>query len=140
MVQMDELMDAYLFVSAAYAGEAEAWVDRETGHIYRRWMEAPDLAEDLPEDVEHSDRYVPVPGKYDLDLGKGLALRFAHEYLPPADVDAVYSFFRREGAYRRFKDLLDRRGLLERWHAFDDEQTLQALREWCAERGLAVEE
>ncbi len=43
----------------------------------------------------------------------GIAM-IALEYLPD-DHERVRQFFRRKGAYSRYKDLLDKRGLLEKW-------------------------
>ena len=54
----------------------------------------------------------------ELDLGKPLALDFARQFLP-GDFDDVRQFFSRRGAYARFKDLLDRRGVLDQWYDFE---------------------
>src|SRR6516165_3207892 len=54
-----------------------------------------------------------IPDKRELDLGKPLVLDFAREFLP-VDYDEVRHIFSRRGAYRRYKDLLVRRGALER--------------------------
>ena len=48
--------------------------------------------------------------------------------------------FRREGAYARFKALLDSKGALDRWYAYGTESIEQALRAWCAENGLELSE
>ncbi len=39
--------------------------------------------------------------------------------------------FRRKGAYGRFKPLLQDRGPLERWYAFEAAATERALKDWC---------
>ena len=86
--------------------------------------------DECPDDLETSDRYIEIPHKTELDLGNNLALRFVEERLPGryTDVDA---FFRRRGAYARFKELLAAEGCLEEWYAFEAESTERALREWC---------
>jgi hypothetical protein len=43
-------------------------------------------------------------------------------------------------AYRRYKDLLVRRGALERWYDFSTKSEETALREWCAENGIELSE
>lgn len=93
----------------------------------------------MPEDVDDPDRYVAVPHKNDLDLGRDLVFRFVERYLPDSH-DLVRDFFRKRGAYAKFKDLLDRRGQLDHWHDYEDKATKQALREWCAENGLDIAE
>lgn len=78
-----------------------------------------------------------MPHKNDLDLGRSLALGFAQEAMPQ-DYDVVRAYFNRSGAYARFKDLLGHRGPMERWFAFENEATREALLEWAAECGFRV--
>jgi hypothetical protein len=59
------------------------------------------------------EKYIAIPDKIELDLGKPLVLGFAREFLPD-DYGEVCQIFSRSGAYRRYKDLLMRRGALER--------------------------
>jgi len=49
----------------------------------------------------------------------------------PGRYTDVEAFFRRRGAYARFKELLGAEGCLEEWCAFEAESTERALREWC---------
>ena len=51
----------------------------------------------------------------------------------PDDYDRVRVTFRRRGAYMRLKDFPDGKGLLDAWHQCENEKTLEALRDWCAE-------
>jgi len=96
-----------------------------------------ELDNDLPEDIEDSSLYIAVPHKTDLDLGKSLALRFAHEVLPESSAE-VASFFRQRGAYARFKDLLENKGQLEAWYAYESQAVAHALREWCKANSLKL--
>jgi hypothetical protein len=114
-------------------GENEAYLDRQSGKIY--WhSEFGDNDEELPYDIG-DEKYILIPDKRELDLGKSLALDFAREFLPD-DYDKVRHIFSRRGAYRRYKDLLARRGVLERWYDFSNKSEAAALREWCAENGI----
>ncbi|SOE87845.1 hypothetical protein SAMN05446935_8509 [Burkholderia sp. YR290] len=95
--------------------------------------------EEIPDDLETSDRYLAIPHKNELDLGRSLVLHFvAHEL--PACYDQVEGFFQRQGAYARFKDLLARKGVLERWYAFEADAVEGALSRWCAENGIEIVE
>jgi hypothetical protein len=78
---------------------------------------------------------VPRDRELRVDLGRPLALAFAATELPDDD-DTVAGFFRRRGAYRRFKDLLEKRGKLEAWYEFENRATEDALLAWCAEHGI----
>jgi hypothetical protein len=88
----------------------------------------------LPDDID-DEKYISIPDKRELDLGKPLVLDFAREFLPD-DYDEVRRIFSRRGAYRRYKDLLVRRDALERWDDFSRRAEEAALREWCAENEI----
>jgi hypothetical protein len=134
-VNARELRDAFEFVSASAPVEHSAYVCLDTGRIYWRSAEASLGDEDLPEDIDVSDRYLAVPDQRELDLGRRLALAFAGQELPD-DYETVAGLFRRRGAYRRFKDLLETRGKLQAWYNFEGHATDEALRAWCTEHGI----
>lgn len=137
-VKFDDLSLAFEFVGAAPPCENNAYISLDTGEIF--WTsELNPMDEDVPDDLETSDRYLSVPHKTELDLGKRLALRFAARELPGC-YDQVAGFFRRAGAYARFKALLDSKGALDRWYDYEAESIEQALRAWCAENGLELSE
>jgi hypothetical protein len=102
-------------------------VSLDTGTI--GWIsETNPIEEDqLPDDLETFDRYIAIPHTNELDLGNNLALRFVGDRLPDRYTD-VQAFFRRRGAYARFKELLAAEGCLEEWYAFETESTERALR------------
>ncbi len=76
-------------------GENEAYLDRQSGKIY--WhSEFGDNDEELPNDID-DEKYIAIPDKKELDLGKPLVLDFAREFLPD-DYDEVRHIFSRRGA------------------------------------------
>jgi len=129
-VKFDDLFGAFEFVSAGEPMEHEAYLCVETGVIHYHSEFGDDEEEPLPEDIDDSEKYIPVPHKNDLDLGKRLALRFADEFLPDAS-DEVHDIFRHRGAYGRFKNLLEHRGILQQWFDYEEKNRKKALREWC---------
>jgi len=135
-VKFDELSHAFDFVGSAPPGENNAYISLDTGQIH--WTsELGSLDEEVPDDLETSDRYLVVPHKTDLDLGRRLALRFAGSELPDCH-DQVLAFFRRKGAYARFKELLESKGALERWYRYEAESIEKALKDWCVENGIRI--
>ena len=60
---------------------ASAYICRETGKI---WFGSDDSfeEEELPDDLDDTDKYIEVPHKRDFDLGKSLVLSFATKKLP----------------------------------------------------------
>ena len=75
-------------------------------------------------------KYLAIPDKREIGLGKPLALDFAREFLP-GDFDEVRYMFSKKKAYSKFRALLIRRNVLERWYDFESKATERALREWC---------
>ena len=138
-VKYEELSAAFDFVSYAAPFEHRAFVSLDTGAIHWISETSPIDDEDLPDDLDTSDRYIAIPHKNDLDLGNSLALRFAEEQLPHRYAD-VAACFRHRGAYGRFKELLAAERCLDRWYAFETECTERALRDWCAANQIDVVE
>ena len=136
-VKYDDLSMALDFVSYVAPMQHNAYVCLDTGKVYWTSDFSDTFDEELPDDFETSDRYLAIPHKNDLDLGRDLVLRFVEQQLP-ARFDQVEGYFRRKGAYARFKDLLEREGFLELWYAFEADSTKSALRQWCAENGIQI--
>lgn len=135
-VDFEELRNALEFVSAGAFGDESAYICPDTGTIY--WISSEiDLEQNIPEDIETSDRYIAVPHKNDFDLGQGLVMSFVDQELPE-DYNTVASYFRKKGAYRRFKELLESRGALEAWYAFEGNATDKALLDWCQENSIQL--
>ena len=113
-------------------GQYQAFLCRQTGKIYHHSDDSDfaKLEEELPDDIEDSEKYIAIPDKRDLDLGKVLVLDFAREYLSD-DYEEVERIFRKRGAYQKFKALLVCRNLLDRWYDLEAKATEQALRDWC---------
>jgi hypothetical protein len=132
-ISFSDLQLAFEFVSSGSMGENEAYLDRQLGKIY--WhSEFGDTDAELPADID-DEKYIAIPHKVELDLGKPLVLDFAREFLPD-DYDEVRHIFSRKGAYRRYKELLARRGTLDRWYDFSNRAEEATLRKWCAENGI----
>ena len=135
-----DILEAFEFVGMSGSlGENLAFFCRRTGKIY--WhsesSEVAELNDELPDGVSDEEKYIAIPDKLELDLGKPLALDFAREWLP-GDFDEVRYIFSRKGAYRKFRALLIRRKALDRWYEFESKATERALRDWCALNSIAV--
>jgi len=128
-VKWDDMLSALEFVSMGRPYEHVAVLCMKTGEFL--WhSEVGDNFDEWPDDVDDEEKYISIPHKLDLDLGKGLAFAFTREFLP-ADFDDVQRLFSRRGAYAKFKDLLHRRNTIDRWYEFEARATEKALRGWC---------
>jgi hypothetical protein len=113
-------------------------VCRRTGKVYWRSDSlGEDELDELPEDIDDDEKYLAIPDKRELGLGKSLALDFAREFLPDG-FDEVRYVFGKRGAYQKFKALLTRKKLLERWYDYESKATEHALREWCGLNSIEV--
>jgi Uncharacterised protein family (UPF0158) len=135
-INFSEIEDAFFFVSSAPEYEHQAFLDRETGKIYYHSEMHGDF-EELPEDID-DDRYLVIPHKKELGLGKRLVFNFAYTHLP-SEADKIEGIFQRKGAYARFKGLLERKGSLQKWYDFEAQAEKEALRLWCKENGIELQ-
>jgi hypothetical protein len=129
---------AFAFVNSDAPMMHQAHVSLDTGQIY--WFsELNPTEQELPDDFETSDRYIALPHKNTLGLGRNLALSFAQDELPNRYREVV-AMFHRKGAYHRFKSLLDSVGLLDKWYKFEQAALEKALQDWCAENDIQIVE
>jgi hypothetical protein len=135
-VKYDDLTLAFDFVGSAPPFEHSAYISLDTGSIYFT-SEINPMEDDIPDDLEISDRYLAIPHKNDLDRGMNLALAFVEQELSDRYADAR-DIFRSRGAYRRFKELLDSERLLDKWYKFEADSVEKALREWCADNNIRI--
>jgi hypothetical protein len=139
-VSFRELLDTFELISATSGvAEYQAIMCRQTGKIYCH-SDFPDFEpfnDELPDDFENEEKYIALPDRRELDLGKPLMLDFAREFLPD-DFDEVRRIFGKRGAYQNFKRLLARRNVVDQWYKFEAEATERALRDWCEVNGIAV--
>ena len=136
MIDRDELTSSLDWVSSNIAGDNAAYVEKATGRIV--WIgEGADDADEVPDDIEERADFLFVPTKHDLNLGKVLVLDFADQHMEP-HADEVRRIFSRAGAYSRFKELLHRLELTERWYDFEADATNRALDDWASENGFTI--
>lgn len=135
--KFDDIELAFDFVSSTAPSTNSAFFCLETGVCH--WhSNFDDSEEPLPDDVWDRKKYVQIPHKNDLGLGQRLVFRFVRQVLPD-DVGEVTGIFRCQGAYRRFKSLLERRGKLDEWFEFQSNSERDALRAWCADNGIELD-
>ena len=134
-VSFSDIENAFLFVSMDQQFMHMAYLCKETGEIF--YTSEMGDSDELPEDIDDQDKYISIPHKNDLDLGKPLVIEFTSKYLPE-DLDKVHSIFRRKGAYSRYKDFLENKGRLKDWYDFENERQAVALKEWCKENNIVI--
>lgn len=138
MVAFSDVRNAFDFVSSGRPMAQAAYLNVKTGATYWQSDNA-DLNDELPADIDTPGRYIAIPHKTELGLGKSLVLQFAAAHLP-AQLEQVREIFSHPGAYARFKDLLAQQDMLEAWHTYEQNWSDAALRQWCTEYEIALED
>jgi len=129
--------DQHLAVEHVTTGGAygtEAFIDLRSGAILCGGIDA---EVPFPDDVYDEKRYLPVPAKKELGLGRDDALAFTEHHAPQLLSRAEY-IFNAAGAFDRFKLLVREHGLLNAWYAYQDERLRQALAEWAGLNDLRL--
>ena len=135
-LNFSELLGGFEFASFGNSLDSCAFIGLERGTIHLTSSEL-ELEEETPEDIDDATKYLPIPHKNDLDLGRALALLFVEETLPK-DYDRVLGYFHKRGAYSRFKDLLEMHGIIDQWYEYERTATELALRRWCKENDIRL--
>jgi hypothetical protein len=136
-IKFRDIEDAFFFVSMGEMYMNSAILCIETGEIF--YISDFGDSDELPEDIDDdNDKYIEIPHKNELDLGKPLVLEFSAMYLPD-NLEKVNSFFYQKGAYSRFKNLLEEKVLLEKWYAFEKAEQENALMEWIKENNIIID-
>jgi len=134
-IKYADLEEAYVFVSAGPEYSHDALLDTQTGRMLFQSADSEELDE-FPEIIDRN-RYISIPTKTDLHLGRPVAISFTEIYIPDA-IAEVRRIFGRKGAFSKFKDLLVRAGMLEQWYKHEEQETERALREWCQAKGILL--
>lgn len=135
-VKLSDLIDGFDWVSAGYLFENSAYIDKITGKIYFE-TDSVEFEEEQPDSFEDESIYLAIPHKNDLDLGRTIVFEYIDEFLPES-ANTVREFFRKKGAYSKFKELLERRKHLELWYKFEEEAIEIALREWAKNHNIHI--
>jgi len=128
-IKFEDIEFSFDFVSSAQPCMNEAYLNIHTGETY--WhSEFGDNEEELPDDIDDTSKYIALPHKNDLDLGKRLALKFSYKFLPEK-AEEIETIFHKKGAYSNFKNILEKSGNIQHWYDYENKAQEYALREWC---------
>ncbi|MCL4934250.1 UPF0158 family protein [Streptococcus suis] len=129
-LQMLNQGDRYYYDS--YLDELVYLSVEETGLESREGLE-----EEIEEDV--TGRFVRLPTYYDFNPYAFMERYVYH--LPEGDLsDRLSRAIRGRGAFRRFKNELERCDRLEEWYAFETQCYKELVLDWCQENEIAIVE
>lgn len=139
-VDLEDLTSAIDMVSSGESCglDTRAYVCIKTGKVWVTGFDDDDCeAPDLPNDLDENEQYIMAPDKRDLSLGRDLVLEFIKDILP-SELERVYGYFRRKGAYNHFKRLLAEHDLADEWYSFEQQKTELELARWGEQYQLVV--
>lgn len=137
MATLEEIQDAYFFVNSDSYGMHRALLCIDSGRIYYQSEMGGFDEEELDEENFDCEKFIEIPHKDEIGLGETLVMEFVQDMMPE-DLGRVQRIFCDRGAYRRFKDLLEFRGLLQSWYDFESKREEEALRRWVAENEIKL--
>ena len=132
-----DIESAFDFANGSEVSDNYAYISKTTGKIYY----ISDICEeedDIPEDISEDEDYLAFPDKQDLGLGQYVVWEFVRNHIPDSE-NEVRGYFRKAGAYARYKDFLDRNDLLQKWYDFENAMIKEALLKWCEDNGIKLE-
>lgn len=133
--KLSEIIQAIDFVNGDPMG-AEAYICIATGEVVTYWKDADDPTA-RPDDVNDESLYLALPTKQELRLGASLAIEFTEEHCRQY-TEEVRSYFRKSGAYRNFKALLESANLLDVWYQYEQEASIAAVKNWLYASGIST--
>ncbi|MCP5200408.1 MAG: hypothetical protein H6977_10365 [Gammaproteobacteria bacterium] len=133
VLDLSELELAVELVSAASGIDSEAYIRRSDLKVIV-WIEDGESGP-LPPNVSDESLFIAVPTKNELEIDRRLAFEFTESHLSD-EYEVVQEFFKKKGAYGRFRDLLERNKKLELWYEYQAKAVQEALRSWCKMHNL----
>ncbi len=142
--QMDTMSDEY-----------KVFLDKETRNIVSLSDEELSIAEDSEEDEDFSDypewqqdelkevldvivnweNYVELPSKFDIDE-YSIMEEFCDYVSDSRMSDALRNAIRGRGAFRKFKDTIQRLNIEDSWYKFKEEAFGKIAVEWCEDNHI----
>lgn len=117
-----------VIASSDYLGIAEESEKDDDFSQYRGWER--DLINQAMDVVVHWNQYKKLPDKSEINE---YSIMEAFSYSHPSESiserlsDAIHG----KGAFRRFKDMLDRFDITDEWYAFREKALIRTAQEWC---------
>ena len=134
-IKFSDVLELFEMVNFGSPYDHQGYICKSTGKTYF-YSEFGDNEEELPDDIDE-EKYLMIPHKSELNLGRDLVFSFTMEHLP-SEYEKIRSIFRSKGAYARFKSLLEASGKIEQWYKFETEHTEKALRDWCSVQDIEI--
>ncbi len=131
--------------------EATSYINRKTGELIALTDEVVAMAEEpdeaaewqkdlLPKarEVAASEDFIPLPGKFEIHEWS-IMERFARSVTDAAVSDELDAAVHGRGAFRRFKDAVQRLGIADEWYRFREAALEEIATEFLETHGIAYQ-
>ena len=84
---------------------------------------------------ENPENYIQFPDQYEINeysIMENFSLSLTNKNIR----ELVYSSLKGKGAFRKFKDTVNKYGIMDEWYKFRDESIRELAIEWCEENNL----
>ena len=88
--------------------------------------------------LENQDDYLSLPEKYDFNEYR-IIEKFIARVDIPKQSDMLYQSIQGKGAFKRFKIMLERLGVVGEWYKYRDEKLREFVEFWCQENNIDFE-
>ncbi len=88
--------------------------------------------------LENQDDYLPLPEKYDFNEYR-IIEKFISSVPVRKQAEMLSQAIHGKGAFRRFKDMLERLGLIDQWFKFREQKLREFVEFWCTENKIDFE-
>ena len=88
--------------------------------------------------LENPDDYLSLPEKYDFNEYR-IMEKFISRVIIPKQSEMLSQSIQGKGAFRRFKTMLERLGLLDEWYKYRGQKLREFVESWCKENEIDFE-
>lgn len=136
------------------SGEISSFYNKETREIVSvteeeiRMAENEVSTEELPnwlqeavkvaEEVLYGDKWIPLPSKFEINA-YAIMEEFCLSIRNNRISDIMYDSIKGRGAFRRFKENINRYNIEDDWYIFENEAMETIAIEWCERNGIDYE-
>ena len=104
---------------------------------YPEWER--EMIESAKDVMNNPDNYISLPSEFDINE-YDIMRRFCVSIEDVNKSNYLLNAIGGKGAFRRFKNAVDRLGISEQWFAFRDEAYREIARDWCGYHSIEYEE
>ena len=124
------------YIDNDFSSESSVYINKQTGQVlYHSEYEM-----DEENEIDFFDEnLVSLPDKRELNLGSRMVFKFADKKFKE-EYETIKYYFSKKGAYSKFRNLLEKRNKVDEWYKFENQETEAALRNWCSENGINLDD